>query len=86
MQKKGSVSTTGKASCTAVTHFSHGQIPIGFDPLLQVDESDGHLPVVHLGWVRIEREDLEFDRVEGVDPDGRLRVGVQVLVELFKYG
>ena len=65
-------------------HLRHSQIPIRLDSSSQINQSQRHLPVIDRRWVWIEREDFEVNRIELVDLDGRLRVGVKVLVKLLQ--
>ena len=49
------------------TYLHHSQVPIGLNPIGQVDKSQGYHPVLDGRRIGVEWEDLELDRVEPVD-------------------
>lgn len=53
-------------------YLDHGQIPIVLNALNEVDERKRNHPVLYRRWVGVKRENLQFDRVEAIDGNGRL--------------
>ena len=61
-------------------YLDDGQVPIRFDPAGKIDEGERNHPVLYERGIGIEREYLQFDRVEWVYGNRCLRVRVEVLV------
>jgi hypothetical protein len=65
-------------------YLCHGQIPVLTHDVVKLDESHGNHPIFDWRRVRVEREDLQFYRIEIVYLDRRLGVGVQVFIKLLQ--
>lgn len=58
------------------THSLHGKVPVILDSFGKIDQSERDHPVLDLRRVGIEWKYLQLDRVESIDRNGGLRVGV----------
>jgi len=67
-------------------HLCHCQVPVLLHDIVKVDQSHGYHPIFDWRWIWVEREYLQLYRAEVVYWDGRLRIGVQVFVELLQDG
>ena len=67
-------------------HLRHGQIPVLPDDVFKVDKSHGYHPIFDWRWIWVEWEYFQLYGVKIVYWDRRLRIGVQILVELLQDG